>query len=181
MGDFYSIVVPQKVNSTEAAAIAEKVVQYLINRKIISADKTDCTLGEEDGYPPAENYRQVMEHPTEDLFGLLTNGLEVNVGREVFYGDGVDNIKCPACEAGMMDADWGEAIDEWMNDTGNDTICCSACGKESSVTELVFEPAWAFGELGFRFWNWGAPFKEAFINDIEMLTGYRVKTVYGKL
>lgn len=181
MGDFYSIVVPQKANSTGAAAIAEKVVQYLINRKIISADKTDCTLGDEDGYPPAENYRQIMEHPTGDLFGLLTNGLEVNVGREVFYGDGVDSIKCPACEAGMMDADWGEAIDEWMNDTGNDTICCPACGKESSVTELVFEPAWAFGELGFRFWNWGAPFKEAFVNEIEMLTGYRVKTVYGKL
>src|ERR1017187_7158903 len=120
MGDHYSYIVPQKVAKTEAPAIANKFANYLINRNIILADKTDCVLSEKLGYPPSENYGEVFEYPDENIFHLRTNGFGITIGRGPYFSNELDEINCPNCATDIMELEWGDAITEWMNETGKD-------------------------------------------------------------
>lgn len=69
---------------------------------------------------------------------------------------------------------------EWINNTGKDKINCPQCGNLYSIVDYVFEPTWAFSELGFKFWNWGDEFSDDFINEIELLIERKVKKVYAR-
>lgn len=178
MGDTYCNIVLDNVDTMSDKAIADIVVQHLIARKIISASLTDCVLGQDSGYPPAENYWQVLEDGDQRF---PDDGVEVNLGRRIFYSAGVDEINCPNCNENIVALDWGSALDEWMNETGNDKIVCPGCSHSYSISEYKFDPNWAFGNIGFTFWNWGSDFKRDFIDELEQLTGYKIKVVYGKL
>jgi hypothetical protein len=179
MGDTYTKIIPQNVSSEEVNNVAGKVIEYLTNRRIIKTTKTDCTLGEP-GYPPGDNYEQVLQDDN-GFRELTTNGLELTIGgRNVFWTNEIDAIKCPNCMTDIITLDWGQAIDEWTNDTGNDKIQCPDCGNAHSIVDFNFEPAWAFGQLGLTFWNWPA-FKDEFLEDIQAAMGKKVKVIYGKL
>jgi DNA-directed RNA polymerase subunit RPC12/RpoP len=179
MGDTYIKIVPQHVSQEEANAIAQKVIGYLTERKIISETKSDCTLGEE-GYEPGENYKEVVADDY-DLRGLTINGLELTIGiRTVFWSGDVEEIKCPECKASIIDLDWSQAIEEWTNDSGDDNIQCPGCGKDNSITDFIFEPELAFGQLGLTFWNWPA-FTGEFLEELQTEMGKKAKVIYGKL
>jgi ribosomal protein S27E len=181
MGDTSISIVPQNVNRKQAKKLSDKVVAYLIERKIISPYKSDCVLGEESGYPPGTKYKEALEESNNHFLELRTNGLQIVDNRQVFYANGVDEIKCPNCGTNNIESEWGEALDEWVNNTGNDKIKCLGCGHSFSIEEYIFEPAWAFGELGFTFWNWYGVFKESFLKDIEAVIGCKLKIVHSKL
>ena len=181
MGDTYCNIVVDKVDKTLVRTIADKVIQHLVDKKIIGDTLTDCVLGQATGYPPGNNYRLVLEDPDDHLIEISTNGVGVNLGRQVFYAGGVDEINCPNCGENIVETDWGPALDEWMKESGNDKIVCPSCTKLFSITEYKFEPNWAFGNVGFTFWNWGSEFKDDFIKDLEQLTGHKINLVYGKL
>ncbi len=178
MGDTYGNIVFVSVDTASAKTIADKVIQHLVDRKVISGSLTDCVLGAKNGYPPAENYWLALEDASH---GTPNDGVEVIVEKRVFFSAGVDTINCPGCNEDIVDSDWGSALDEWMNETGNDKIICPGCSQAYSITQYKFDPNWAFGNLGFTFWNWSSEFKEDFVKELEALTGHRIELVYGKL
>ena len=182
MSDSYISIVPEQVEKAKANKLAEKVVNWLISRKIIKAELTDCTLGN-DGHEPDENFKEVVEDEKYWWFiDLDTNGLEVITEKYVFHngGNGLEEITCPNCKTNIIETDWGEAVDEWVKETGLDKVTCPNCQEARSITEYNFEPAWGFGELGFTFWNW-QELKEDFIKEIEALLNSKVKLIYGRL
>jgi hypothetical protein len=181
MGDTSISIVPQNIDRKQAQQLSDKVVAYLIQRKIISPYKSHCVLGDESGYPPGIKYIEALDDSNNDFLEVKTNGLQVVDHRRVFYANGVDEIKCPNCDANNIESEWGEALGEWVNNTGNDKIKCLGCGDSFSICEYIFEPTWAFGELGFTFWNWYGVFKETFLKDIEAVIGYKLKIVHSKL
>ena len=180
MGDYYIKLVPETVNKEESRRIADKVIKNLIDKKIILAEQTDCVLGQEKGYPPAVNSKKVVED-SEHIFSYMTNGLAIEMGKQVFYSDGPDELRCPNCNHDIIDVEWGEALSEWVNETGKDKVTCTKCEQANSISKCIFDPPWAFGEIGFIFWNWGSCFKGFFLIDLENLTGHKFKVVYGKL
>jgi len=182
MSDIFISLVPQPINTTEVIALADKVINWLYQQNIIKNTKTDCVLGSNEGYPPGDGFKKIIDGDDYGLLDLYTNGLEVKIAREVFHngGHGVDSISCPNCNCNIISTDWGEIIDEWYNETGKDKIVCLDCKTTASITEYKFVPAWAFGNLGFTFWNW-PPFKEGFVKDLETLTAKSITIVYGRL
>jgi hypothetical protein len=179
-GNFISIV-PLKISKSEVAPLAEKVINWLLSQKIIKEPKTACVLGSSDGYPPGDNYVNIIDG-NDYLLELETNGLDVKMTREVFHngGNGVDRILCPSCSYNIYESDWGSLIDEWYKETGEDMITCPECETPHSIADYKFDPPWAFGDVGFTFWNWPS-FTESFINDLEILTGKSLVIVYGRL
>ena len=60
---------------------------------------------------------------------------------------------------------------------GNLLPCCRL---PRSIVDWQHDPPWAFGDLGFEFWNW-PQFTQAFVKEFEEELGSRVVHVYGKL
>jgi len=181
MGDITSSIVVKGINMAKATALADKAIKHLIAQKIILGEQTDCVLGKPLGYPPGENHGLVMEEESDQWLELRTNGLEITVGRNVYYANGIDSIECPNCEANIEETNWGDAMDAWVSESENDQVTCPECNQSRSVTELVFKPTWTFGELGFTFWNWGTPFNQSFIDEMETVLGHKVVIAYTKI
>ncbi|MBD3244828.1 MAG: hypothetical protein GF335_02430 [Candidatus Moranbacteria bacterium] len=139
---------------------------------------TDCTLGDR-GFPPGDNFKNAMDSDNH-IEDLITNGLEVITKKQVFHSDGVDSINCPNCNNNMIDSDWGDLLEKWYKDLGNDNLKCSSCKCEFPITSYNFNPFWGFGYLGFNFWNWG-DLKVDFIKEIESLLNVKVKLIYGRI
>ena len=129
MSSFQTLVDPL-ASIDEAHGMAERVIQHLIERRIIKHERTDCTPCEQGGYPPGENVAEVLATWTprstgiplsfEEIMGDLTkcswNGVDEVVGRTVFHnmGAGLDVVRCPVCLANQEDKRWGDAIDKWF-------------------------------------------------------------------
>lgn len=179
MSDFFISVVPHNVD--KANELADKIVNHLIQRRIIQEGLTNCTPGKP-GHPPGDNFREAIDSEDYGPGGLRINGLEVLTNRKVFHngGNGPEKINCPDCKANIIESDWGEALEEWVNDTGNDEFICSECSATHSITAYKFEPKWGFGNLGFTFWNWPV-LKKEFISEVEQITGSKVTIVYGRI
>lgn len=181
MGDTYSKIIITKVSAFAAPAMAERIIHFLIRKQIIADQLTDAVLGQHQGYPPGPHYHEALQEPGDDILNFSVNGVELHVGRQVFYQPGLEAIHCPHCGENIIDTEWGQALEEWIQETGKELIICPGCQQEQSITGYLFEPLWAFGNLGLSFWNWGSAFKEGFIRDLEKLTGYPIIVQYGKL
>jgi hypothetical protein len=48
------------------------------------------------------------------------------------------------------------------------------------LASLEFDPPWAFGNLGFKFWNW-PPLKRSLIEQISGILGHGVIIIAGKI
>lgn len=80
-----------------------------------------------------------------------------------------------------MELDWSSCLDGWTKEKENYWIECETCKDVNPITDFNFYPTWAFGELGFTFWNWGETAKESFIKELEILTGLEVTIVEGRV
>ncbi len=181
MSDIHSSIVPVGISKAEVIEKMDRVIKYLVSQEIISSEQTDSVLGSDLGYPPAKNYGLVMQEGNEYLLELRTNGLGIKTGRNVYYADGIYALNCPNCKSDMLETDWSAALDEWMSESPNDQVVCPECNQFHSVSELVFSPNWGFGEIGFTFWNWGRPFNQIFIDEMEKVLGCKTTVIYGKL
>jgi len=182
MGDNFLAVVPLNVSRSASKILAEKTINWLVNRGIVKAIKTNCIFGIDTGFPPGDQYNAAIDGEDVGLLRLTTNGLGVITTRQVFDngGHGIDSISCPDCGENIIDSDWGALLDEWVNETGKDNFGCPACGVTNSITHFKFDPTWAFGELGFVFWNWPS-FNSGFVQEFEAVIGRPVALVYGRL
>ena len=181
MSDSFISIVPDKTDKTQVKELADKVVDRLVQQRIIKRELTYCTLGDK-GHAPGDNFKDAIEGDDYGFKTLLTNGLEVITTRQIFHngGYGLDEITCPDCNANIIETDWGQALDEWTNETGQGKIVCPQCHTENSITDYNFDPTWGFGNLGFTFWNW-PNLKDNLVRDIEQVVGRPVKMIYGRL
>lgn len=181
MSDSFISIIPDGVKEAEAKELADKVVDKLVQRGIIKIELTNCTLGNS-GHKPGDNYNEAIKGEDFGFRDLVTNGLEIITDRQVFDngGNGLDEITCPDCNADIIDTDWVGALEEWVNNTGQDRVTCPQCGAKHSISKYNFVPAWGFGNLGFKFWNW-PDLTDDFIRNIEQLLRREVTIVYGRL
>ena len=179
MSVHYHILVPDKVPEKEANNVATLVINYLIERKIIHSTKTDCVFRDELGYPPAENYADVVHHAQDNFYRMNPNGVSVTLKRSVFHASDLEAILCPKCGNNILDLEWSDAVSKWYNNEKDHWIACSRCKDINPITDYEFQPTWAFGYLGFQFYNWGVDVKESFIKELEILTGFAFKVIVG--
>lgn len=95
MGTYYHYFVFEKISKENVSKTAEIVIQYLIERKIVLPQKSQCLLGDELGYPPGENYKDVLEYTNDGLSTLRSNGVEIRSGHQIFMNNQLENIYCP--------------------------------------------------------------------------------------
>jgi hypothetical protein len=197
MGDSFRTIVHPVASLADAPALADKVIAHLIKRKIVGPVRTDCVLGKAGGYPPGDNVGEALatwspsagsgvplslETIVRDLRRSSCNGVREVVGRTVFhnFGAGLDVVRCPICVGNEVDAHWSDAVGRWYDGDDHAAFKCSDCNEDSPITQWTFDPPWAFGNLGFEFWNW-PPVKKEFIDQVSEILGHKVVLITGKV
>ena len=182
MGNLFQNLVAPEIAADQAKTDAERVLAWLIAEEIVTPEMTDCVLGADLGYPPGPLYAKATGTADPHLLSLRTNGMAIIAKRTVFHsGQGGFELVCSACKSKLQPPDgWGDAVSDWFNQSGSGELACPACGASRPIVEWQHSPPWAFGELGFQFWNW-PQFTQAFIRAFENQLHSRVVRVYGKL
>ncbi|MEQ8925098.1 MAG: hypothetical protein RLO81_04755 [Fulvivirga sp.] len=181
MSDSYITIVPTGVTNEKAKELSKKSFDWLIEKEIISKEKTDCVLGQNFGYAPGLRYKDIIDGDDFGLLNIKTNGLEFILERRVFDSgeNELEEINCPNCGFKNIDSEWGEKIGSWINEE-NDKINCQECDNDSSITDYIFEPTWGLGEFGLTFWNWPSLTLD-FLNELRKLFDTDIKVINGRL
>ncbi|MFD7403418.1 hypothetical protein ACFV7R_12235 [Streptomyces sp. NPDC059866] len=191
MGNHFQTVVDLDATSVDAPALAARGLDWLVMEGIVRAERTDCVLGAPLGHPPGPLWaKAVSEEDWEP-----SDGLNIEIGRTVFHGGQGDAMYavCPHCathtdlytdEWDVIEGAWepfGKAIETW-HDTGKATVTCQRCGRAGDLTAWTWaDDYYAFGYLGFEFWDW-PEFSPRFLSRFaETLGGHRTVLVGGKL
>lgn len=168
----------------EAEALKQRLQEWLVGKRIIGPDITNCVLSNEGGYPPEENYGYAIYGRDGGHLDppLGVNGLEFIVGRQVYWGSDLEAVVCPRCrhresmtprEDGRWDTAFGDALDEWVAGGGG-LVACLECGTMNRLNDWDWGYPWAFGALGVKVWNWYELSPEFIAEVSEVLGGHRV-------
>jgi hypothetical protein len=194
VGDYFQAMADVEVDEAGAPLVARAVVRWLVAEGIVDSTVSDCVLGADTGYPPGPHYLSAVDHADERLLLLRTNGLEVDVGRRVFYSTGgTGSAGCPRCERTValqdpadlsVTPEWGlfsGALSRWY-EGGSADVECPMCGRVVTFNDWRWpdDEPWAVGFLGFTFWNW-PPLRASFVDRLAGRTGHRIVLTRGKL
>ena len=109
--------------------------------------------------------------------------MALEVERTVFDagGNGLE-IACPACRRKVLDAGpaWIAAVGAWADGKDDAKYACPKCKKKARLNDWDGPSPWAFGNLGFTFWNWPR-LKDSFVADVGKALGHRVRVVRQRL
>lgn len=185
MGDWFQVIADPEATAAEADRLAAEVLAWLVDRGIVRPERAGCVLGE-GGHAPGPNWRVAVTEPGAGLLGLGTNGLEVITGRTVFHSMDLDSIACPHCGSvavrGAVESEWDDflpSIESWYAG-GSGIRTCDQCGQAVGLNDWRWTPDWAFGHLGFQFWNW-PPLDPSFVAEVSHRLGHPTRTPSGKL
>lgn len=173
----------KNLSDDELDSAEMKVVDYLINRKVISTEQKDNVLGDGTGYCPGEKWHIAVDYPEEKHFlSSNTNGMEVSKGRTVFWADGrgFEAISCPNCGHNNVDCEWSDLFCIWMQNPNAALLTCKHCYKENSICEYNFDPKWALGNFGITFWGWPM-LKVSFITQLALYMNCEIEKVEGSM
>ena len=179
MSDFNISLISNKTQTTEIKIVRKIALDYLIYKEIIEEQETDCTLNSNKGYLPGNKASTVLNEQTDLVFkNLWTNGVEIIKEKTVFHtgGNGVDYLNCPICNSNIVNTNWGNYIDNWLNGK-DDSFDCPNCLNKIHITNCNFEPVWGFSDFGITFWNW-PDLKESFIKEMEEVLNLKLKKIY---
>ncbi|SEN23712.1 hypothetical protein [Nonomuraea pusilla] len=197
MGDWFQTIVDVEATSEEAEALAAEVREWLVGSGVAAPERTPCVLDAELGHPPGPRAAEVADASgwSPDWPGSWSGGVSVLTGRTVFDGGQGDPtaVSCPHCSASvvlvddcfeLLDAAWApfrEVVHGWAE--GRDVVlACPSCARPVAPAAWRWEDDYfAFGHLGFTFWNW-PPLRPGFVSDLTArLHGHRVVLLDGKL
>jgi hypothetical protein len=180
LSDDSQSIVDIEAKGREVERLARRVCEYLAGRNIVAASKRDCVLSAAAGYPPGKKYAEACTRPAARGFArLVTNGVAVEVKRTVFdAGENGLEVACPACRAKVLEADeaWSLAVGAWWEGNDGAAYACRKCRKTAALNAYDGRFPWAFGSLGFTFWNW-PPLSDAFVAEVAKVLGHRVRVV----
>ena len=101
MGDTFQKLGDLDATAEEAPGLAAGVSAWLVAKDIVSGELTDCALA---GLArrPGRCHGNALEYPDDAGAAwttLRTSGLQIDVGRQVYYGGqgGVSDVACPNC------------------------------------------------------------------------------------
>lgn len=183
MSDFFTTFVVPDATLEEAPALARVAVDWLVAKGIVLEERTDCVLGDEPGHRPGPNYADALTHDGTNLLETTPNGLDVRIGKEVFHPMGDEtHAFCPRC--GLIAGDDFDAllerVNEWWEASGPAVHPCGGCGQSIHIADWHWDPMWAFGFLGFKFWNW-ALFEPEFVRGLSDTLGRPITIVGGRI
>jgi hypothetical protein len=181
MGDWAQSIVDVDSTGEEAAELGERLTVWLVDTGVIARELTDCALGSPLGHSPGTNYADAIGAAV-DPPNLWTNGVEIGVGRTVYYTMDLQGVTCPRCgryeelesEASRWHTVFGAALNDWYSGTSAGAIACPGCGAVNGLNDWDWGAhPYAFGELGVTFWNWH-PLSQEFIAEVGRFLGHRV-------
>lgn len=196
MSDNFLMLVDVDVTPNQAEGVMRAVISRFRKLGLITGKLNgDCVLSGK-GYRPgpavAELYK--LQKCECCFWELVTCGVEPHVGRGFnmyALGPACDGFVCPACAAEIEpfgDA-FGtavmKAVGEWMDECGPALVPCPNCRKKRPITEWQCKPAFGFGNLSFRFWNW-PPFdfpswKIDIAEVVRAVSGHTIVVTHGHL
>ena len=77
----------------------------------------------------------------------------------------------------VPDERYYDAVDAWVGGDDRATFACPKCSGAKLLTEWRGPWAWAFGYLGFEFWNW-PPLSEGFLTEMNGRLGHRTMLIW---
>jgi hypothetical protein len=181
MGDWAQTLVDVEVGDDAAPELGQRLASWLIERRIVAPTLTDCVLGAESGHPPGENYGLAVGNPSVEPPRWGSNGVDIDVRRQVYWGSDLEAVICPRCdfreamtprEQSRWDTAFDDAINEWCGG-GAGLVSCLGCGADNGLNEWDWGYPWAFGALGVTFWNWDH-LADDFVAEIAELLGHRL-------
>lgn len=191
MGDYYTVLAPSdgEVNSPEQ--IAEKGLDWLFKKQIFEPTKTDCVLGDNGGYSPTRNIKdifktEVLEGELELYLTSVVKGLEVITERTIFYIDegSLDKVICTNCKSNIIEGEWFDFLENWYKGY-SDGVICDNCGKAQNIHSYKFlsgSKSWLFSNFGFKFWNLPSKLvKDTLVSSLESLLKCKLSIITGKL
>ncbi|MEU4151685.1 hypothetical protein [Streptomyces sp. NPDC026659] len=193
MGDHFQIIVDLDATEADAPGLAARVVDRLVGEGIVRAERTECLLGPGLGHPPGPRWDRAVA--PADARWAPTDGLAVHTGRTFFHSGQGDPewVRCPRCAATTrlyVYEDWtpvegasdpfDRAIGLWRA-TGDADVECASCTARVPLPEWKWAyDSFAFGYLGFEFWNW-PEFTDEFRDLVaDALGGHRTAHPAGK-
>ncbi|CAM5315436.1 hypothetical protein [Streptomyces narbonensis] len=195
MGDWFQTIVDTEATPEEVQGLAANVLDWLIADGFVSAERTDCVLGADAGHAPGPRYGEAVKDPDPELAHMWSNGLHVTVERTVFdAGQGEPSaVTCPHCtaEVPLVDERWSPLDEKWAlfadavgswAEGEDEPVACPSCGRTAPVhTWRWADDYFAFGHLGFTFWNWPTLRPEFVADFSRRLVGHRTVLLEGKL
>lgn len=185
MADFFQTVIDTQATVEEADHLARHVVSYLAGKGVVDPGRS-----QEGGYPRGPNALDISVpadvRRAHEAIPPVYAHLQVIIGRATHAGDMSEArppvARCPSCGAALQDPDeeWPAAVQSWLAGDVDTRLDCPGCGAGAPVTEWRHEPAYGFGCLAFRFWNW-PPLREDFLDELRRELGHAVAVVRGKL
>ncbi len=200
MGDFFKTIVVKTISESDAQQSSFIVRDWLIKKEIIVGAMSDCVLDNDGlGYAPGKQFWQVLSRPNQPLldsthesknylqiYNLKTNGMSINIGRQVFLGwlmFGHFKLNCEQC--GFIEQyDWPagleDAVTNWYQKVSETDFSCPQCQIIKPIHQLDFVDSLALANLGFTFWNW-PQLKDSIVAEIGDLLNYETTLISGKL
>ncbi len=179
--EHFQTLVDREVAVDDAELHVRRVLRLMIDREIIEPSQDRC-LPDPDawGHRPGPNAASVVKSGDDAVCRLQVNGVSVTIGRTIFdSGRGQLTPRCPDCRtASEPGLPWLDALDEWFTRSGSGSLACDSCRGRNPVDLWIYEPPWAFGNLGFTFWNW-PPLKVDFVLELSKLLGHKTRLVSG--
>ncbi len=176
-----------EVGDEAAGDAGRRLTSWLVEHRIVAAKLTDCVFGAEAGYPPGENYVHAIGKPSAEP-GWRRNGVEIHVGRQVYWGADLEAIRCRRCgheepitprATSRWDTAFSDAINDWCRGAAG-LVSCLGCGADNDLNDWDWGYPWAFGALGVTFLNWDH-LSDTFIAEVGEFLGHRVVYTYHKL
>ncbi len=196
MSDNFEMLVDVDATSEEAEQLASAVIDRPRNLGLIRGSlNSDCVLGKMGYRPgPAVPDSYVLEPREGRFWELHTCGVEPKIGRGFnmwALGPVCEGLICTSCrfhvqpfDAELGDA-VGEAINEWLKQTGPALVRCPRCHQQRSIAEWECKPPLGFGNLSFTFWNWPPLNSSEWKIDIAAIvrdcTGHTIVRTYGHI
>ena len=163
--------------------LARHLRNFLVAEEIIDVKKSNRVPGTRGpSYVPGSGYTVAVDLPNPHLFSLAMNVVEIALGRIVEIDpQGSFKATCPKCAHEFTPGeDMYDAISIWHEGADDVTVACPKCVHEARLVDWSIEPAWGFGNLVIKFWNWPMLHPQ-FIEKLASIAGFEPTVVTGNL